>query len=54
MDVEMRQVRPDSKVPHVNRAVIHGGSQDEMMLARLGKKQVLKVGRAQPRFLNTS
>jgi hypothetical protein len=45
MDVEMRQVSPSSKGSHVNRGVIHVGSHDEMTLARLGKKQVLKVGR---------
>lgn len=43
MDVEMRQASPESKGSHGNRAVIHGGSHDEMTLARLGKKQVLKV-----------
>lgn len=42
MDVEMEEARLDSKSPQVHRrmAVV---DRDEAALARLGKKQVLKV-----------
>ncbi|KAI3390864.1 hypothetical protein diail_8474 [Diaporthe ilicicola] len=44
MDVEMRQAVPDSKSSHVNHGMVgrSGGNRDEMTLARIGKKQVLK------------
>lgn len=43
MDVEMREARPDSKSSHVHRRMMVEGDRDEMTLARMGKKQVLKV-----------
>lgn len=42
MDVEMREARPESKSSRVHRHVVEG-DRDELTLARLGKKQVLKV-----------
>lgn len=47
MDVEMREARQDSKSSQVNRRVMEGDS-DEMALARMGKKQVLKVRHSAP------
>lgn len=41
MDVEMLEARSDSKSSQVNRHMMEG-NRDEMTLARLGKKQVLK------------
>ena len=47
----MRQAQLDSKSSQVNRHELGlGGDRDEMTLARLGKKQVLKVRRAVPDF----
>lgn len=47
MDVEMREARQDSKSSQVNRRVMEG-DRDEMTLARMGKKQVLKVRHSAP------
>lgn len=47
MDVEMLEARSDSKSSQVNRHMMEG-NRDEMTLARLGKKQVLKVGQPLP------
>lgn len=54
MDVEMREARPDSKSSHVHRRMMVEGDRDEMTLARMGKKQVLKVRHSTPGFMDTS
>lgn len=54
MDVEMREARPDSKSSHVHRRMMVEGDRDEMTLARMGKKQVLKVRHITPGLMDTS
>lgn len=48
MDVEMAEARTDSKSSSQVHRHMMEGNRDEMTLARMGKKQVLKVGQALP------